>query len=150
MDGVLMVTNKKININRWVFQAAVIAFVVLWTMTGLEKLIGFGEFQDAIQNQTLPVGISRKLAPLIVFLELLFVPFLLFRKTQKWGLLLSILLMTVFSTYIGLVWMGAFPRVPCSCAGFIESMSWSQHLLFNLTFILLGTLGLMMKIEVES
>lgn len=81
MDGVLMVTNKKINTNWWAFQAAVIAFVVLWTMTGLEKLIGFGEFQDAMQNQTLPVGISRKLAPLIVVLELLFVPFLLFRKT---------------------------------------------------------------------
>ena len=45
--------------------------------------------------------------------------------------------MTIFTLYIG--YMVAFvPKLPCSCGGIIQKMSWNQHLIFNVGFILLG------------
>ncbi|MBD8490069.1 hypothetical protein IFO69_15030 [Echinicola sp. CAU 1574] len=121
----------------------VIAFLVLWTYTGLEKLMDYDGFRQSIMNQVFPEAWAEMMPPLLISVELLLAIMLLMPATRKPGLLLSLLLMTVFSTYIGLVWMGAFPRVPCSCAGFLEAMSWEGHLVFNGVFMVLGGYGVL-------
>ncbi|UCS95045.1 hypothetical protein KZP23_08555 [Echinicola marina] len=125
------------------YMVTVILFILLWAYTGMEKLVGYNGFLQAMQNQTIPLAWARKLAYIILIVELVLTLMLMVRNTRKLGLLLSTLLITVFTTYIGLVWIGAFPRVPCSCAGFIESMSWEGHFLFNVGFIVLGVFGVM-------
>jgi hypothetical protein len=30
------------------------------------------------------------------------------------------------------------PELPCSCGGILQSMNWTQHLIFNIFFTLLG------------
>ncbi|WP_186758552.1 MauE/DoxX family redox-associated membrane protein [Echinicola salinicaeni] len=120
-----------------------IIFILLWTYTGLEKLINWEATYKAFHNQPFPPELTEILAYSIPVTELLLVLILLIPQSRKLGLLLSTLLMTVFTTYIGLVWVGAFPRIPCTCAGFIESMSWEGHLIFNGLFIALGIIGVM-------
>ncbi|UCS93220.1 hypothetical protein KZP23_21640 [Echinicola marina] len=118
-------------------------FILLWTYTGLEKLINWDTTYNAFHNQPFPSKLAEILVYSIPVTELLLVLILLIPQSRKPGLLLSTLLMTVFTTYIGLVWMGAFPRVPCTCAGFIESMSWEGHFLFNMALIVLGVVGVL-------
>ncbi|WP_225444092.1 MauE/DoxX family redox-associated membrane protein [Echinicola arenosa] len=131
------------NYSSWLYLASSMLFVALWTFTGIEKLLGFSAFQQAMMNQTIPVVWAKLLAPIIIIAELGLALLLVFKTTKRLGMLFSSLLMTVFTTYIGLVWMGAFPRIPCSCAGFIESMGWEGHFLFNVGFIVLGMFGVM-------
>jgi hypothetical protein len=50
------------------------------------------------------------------------------------GLYLSFALMTLFSVYI-LVITNYSSNVPCSCGGILEKMTWNQHLIFNLAFL---------------
>ncbi|GAB3654938.1 hypothetical protein GCM10028791_25890 [Echinicola sediminis] len=102
----------------------------------------FGEFQQAMMNQPLPQEWAKVLAPIIIIAELGFAVMLVLKTTRKLGLIFSTLLMTVFTTYIGLVWTGAFERIPCSCAGFMEAMSWEEHLAFNGVFIVIGVYGI--------
>ena len=57
----------------------------------------------------------------------------------------SSLVLTVFTTYVGLIWVGAFPRVPCSCAGILESLGWAEH--FGLNLICIGIAAIGLKLE---
>ncbi|MCH7411747.1 DoxX family membrane protein [Belliella sp. DSM 111904] len=97
----------------------VIAFLVslLWTYTGLDKLLNWKKSWNAFHNQTFPSELADSLAYAVPIIELILALMLVFHLTRWWGMIGSLLLMTIFNTYVGLVWQGAFPRVPCNCAG---------------------------------
>ncbi|MBN7817770.1 MauE/DoxX family redox-associated membrane protein [Algoriphagus pacificus] len=116
--------------------------ILLWTYTGLDKLIRFEGSKKAFLNQPMPNELEEILAFAVPGIELLLALLLLFSVTRWWGYLGSILLLTVFATYVGLIWVGAFPRVPCNCAGILESLGWGEHFVLNLGFIGVGVWGL--------
>lgn len=119
-----------------------LTLIMIWTYTGLEKLIRFEQSRIAFLNQPMPNWLEEYLSFLIPGIELLIAVFLLFSITRWWAYLGSVLLLTVFITYVGLIWVGAFPRVPCNCAGIIESLGWAEHFFLNLMLIGLAVLGL--------
>ena len=125
--------------------------ILLWTYTGLDKLIQFEASRKAFHNQTFPSELAEVLAFVIPVSELLLALLLLFSITRWWGYLGSILLLTVFTTYVGLIWVGAFPRVPCNCAGILESLGWAEHFFLNLGFFMVAVWGLRsLEFKVES
>ena len=111
------------------------ALILLWTYTGSDKLIRWEDSRNAFHNQTFPSELAEVLTYVIPITELLIALLLLFSVTRWWGYLSSILLLTVFTTYVGLIWVGAFPRVPCNCAGILNSLGWAEHFFLNLGFI---------------
>ena len=119
--------------------------IFMWAYTGLEKLIRFENSRKAFLNQPMPQELEEILAYVIPGVELLLALLLLFSVTRWWGYLGSALLLTIFITYVGLIWVGAFPRVPCNCAGIIESMGWAEHFVLNLGLIGVAVWG--MRIE---
>lgn len=125
------------------FVATILIF--LWTYTGLDKLIRFTESRKAFLNQPIPNEIEEVLAYAIPGVELLLALLLLFSVTRWWGYLGSALLLTVFITYVGLIWVGAFPRVPCNCAGIIDNMGWEAHFWMNLGLIGVAVWGILVE-----
>lgn len=119
-----------------------IPLILLWTYTGLDKLMRFKESRNSFHNQTFPVELAEVLTYAVPIVELLVALLLLFSVTRWWGYIGSILLLTVFITYVGLIWVGAFPRVPCNCAGILESLGWAEHFWMNLGFIGLAVWGI--------
>ena len=119
--------------------------IFMWAYTGLEKLIRFENSRKAFLNQPMPQELEEILAYVIPGVELLLALLLLFSVTRWWGYLGSALLLTIFITYVGLIWVGAFPRVPCNCAGIIESLGWAEHFVLNLGLIGVAVWG--MRIE---
>lgn len=116
--------------------------IILWTYTGLDKLIRWNVSRKAFLNQTFPGELAEVLAFAIPFIELLLALLLLFSATRWWGYMGSMLLLTVFTTYVGLIWVGAFPRVPCNCAGILESLGWAEHFVLNMICIGVAVWGL--------
>ncbi|SFT96293.1 DoxX-like family protein [Algoriphagus locisalis] len=122
-----------------------ILLILVWTYTGLDKLIRWEASRKAFHNQTFPSELAEILAYAVPITELLIASLLLFSVSRWWGYLSSILLLTVFTTYVGLIWVGAFPRVPCNCAGILESMGWESHFWMNLGFIGVAVWGLVVN-----
>jgi hypothetical protein len=120
-------------------------FILLWTYTGLDKLVRFEESRKAFHNQTFPPELAEALSYLVPGVELLLASLLLFSVTRWWGYLGSVLLLTVFTTYVGLIWVGAFPRVPCNCAGILESLGWAEHFWMNLGLIGVALVGIWLE-----
>ena len=134
---------KKLSaMKRLVSYTPQLVLVLIWTYTGMDKLIQFESSRKAFLNQTFPSELAEVLAYSVPLLELLLALLLLFSVTRWWGYLGSILLFTVFTTYVGLIWVGAFPRVPCNCAGILESMGWAEHFILNVVCIGVAVWGL--------
>jgi uncharacterized membrane protein YphA (DoxX/SURF4 family) len=114
----------------------------LWTYTGLDKLIRFEQSRKAFHNQTFPPELAEILSYAVPIAEILLAILLVWSISRWWGYLGSLLLLTVFLSYVGLIWVGAFPRVPCNCAGLLDSMGWGSHMILNLSLIILAIGGL--------
>lgn len=116
--------------------------ILIFSYTGLDKLIRWKASWGAFHNQTFPPELADVLAYVVPISELVIALLLLFSATRWWGLLAGTLLLSVFTTYVGLIWVGAFPRVPCNCAGILESLGWAEHFVLNLFLIGIAVYGL--------
>src|SRR5690606_30720407 len=75
-------------------------------------------------------------------IEITLAMLLLFRRWRLQALYLSLTLMTSFSAYI--VAITRFSEyIPCSCGGVLEKMSWDQHLLFNIGFVIITVIAIL-------
>ncbi|MFW0717797.1 MauE/DoxX family redox-associated membrane protein [Pedobacter sp. N23S346] len=126
------------------------AFILLWIYTAGSKLINFGTYRLEMQHQVFSSEISAMLIYIVPTFELLAVILLLFQKTNKIGLMLSLLLIAAFTGYICLITIGYFPKVPCSCGGVIRSLGWKGHFIFNLAFLILAIFALYIETKREA
>ena len=131
----------------------VIAFllIVLFTAAALSKLIAYHAFYVQLHATPLLKSFAGILAWLLPATELYAVILLLIPSRQKTGMILSLILMLLFSLYISLMLLFA-DKLPYSCGGVIQMLTWPQHLLFNIAFTLLSVLGIFLirNREIES
>lgn len=115
--------------------------IFLWTYAAASKLFNYEQSRMQMMNQIFPAIINQILLWAVPVSELLIAGLLLFTRWRKLGLLLSSVLLVLFSIYIILVMNNAFARIPCSCGGIISKLSWGQHLVFNGLFLTLSLSG---------
>ncbi len=110
--------------------------IFLFTYTGISKIIDHVAFESNILQLPVIRNLAMGISWLIPFVELLIVALLLTNNYRNIGLLLSLLLMVVFTVYIA--YMVLFiPHLPCSCGGVLQQLTWINHFLFNSAFIIL-------------
>lgn len=112
-------------------------FILLFVYTATSKLIAHNTFLIALSESPLK-GFGMPLISWLVPIAELLIAILLFTpRFRKFGLIGSLILMTLFTFYI--VYMLLFsPHLPCSCGGLISKLSWQQHLWLNVFLTLLA------------
>src|ERR1700754_3404153 len=119
-------------------QIIVTLIVMMFLYASFSKYFDFAGFKRAMGQQPFPSWLSMILAWIIRPVEILICIFLFNNKTLRKGLQGTVLLMSMFTLYIGAILFHFFPRVPCSCGGVIRLLSWGQHLIFNMFFIIIA------------
>jgi len=132
--------NKQFNI----FQILTSILILLWSYTTISKLSNLGRFANEMHNQSFDADFANLLIRAVPFVEICTIILLLFNKSKMFGLACSLILLTVFTIYIILVLFNFYDHVPCSCGGVLRSMTWNTHLWFNLFFIFLNVLALLL------
>lgn len=117
-------------------------FILLFTYAAASKLLDFGRFRSQLYLQPFPHSLSDLLAYLIPATELLLALLLCFNRSRFAGLVLSTILMGLFAGYISYLLLSYQGKLPCSCGGILEHMSWTAHLAFNWAFVLIGITGI--------
>lgn len=130
--------------NKKIFELACWLLTVLWIYAATSKLLDFETFKGEMLNQVFPKLMAEALVRIIPATELIVTALLINPRTQRRGLYGSLFLLTLFSIYIAIVMTGVMGRIPCSCGGILEKMSWGQHLIFNLSFIALTLTALLL------
>lgn len=120
-------------------------FIAMFLYAAVSKLADYGNAYLKMLNQPFDDKYAAFLTwavPLVeIGISLLLIP----EKTRNTGLYAATGLMAVFTGYVSFVLSGYYPGgVPCSCGGFISRMNWSQHLYFNIAFVVLGITGIVL------
>ncbi|WP_225586955.1 MauE/DoxX family redox-associated membrane protein [Algoriphagus sp. Y33] len=114
----------------------------VFTYTAVSKVYDWSGTQMAMYNQVFPIGMAEILLYVLPVVELGVAVLLLVPGWRKTGLLLSMVLLSLFTGYVALVWLGFTERVPCSCGGVLSSLGWGEHLVFNLVCLGVAVWGL--------
>lgn len=129
--------------RKLIVDAAVFIYILLFVYAALTKLLEYQKFAIQIGQSPMLTDYATLLAWAIPFLELAISALLIIPFTRFVGLHAAFGMMVMFTTYIILASRFS-DYVPCSCGGVLESMTWTQHLFFNVLISLLGLAAIML------
>ncbi len=127
------------------WEGIALVVMVLFAYTSISKWYDWGGTQNAMYNQVFPEWMATLLLYGLPVLELSLAILLLIPKTRLISLWACLICLIGFTGYIGLVLTDVFGRIPCSCGGVISSLGWEAHFLFNLGFVALAIIGILVK-----
>jgi len=118
-------------------------YIGMYVYAAVAKLITHQVFVAQLNHQPVGQNYSDFLSWGLPVAEILIAVLIAF--TKRIGIYFATGLMTIFTTYIVLVQLKFFDSIPCSCGGIISQLTWTQHLFFNLTFLLIGTIAIYLQ-----
>lgn len=134
-------------LKHYIIEIGIYLYVLLFVYAAVSKLINHHQFYNDLRNSIVfgdPI-VSEIISWGVPVLELVAALLLVIPKYNKMGLYMALILMIGFTLYIGgtlLMNELGVAELPCSCGGVISQLSWQQHLLFNIFFVLLGIMGI--------
>ena len=131
--------KQKVTIELIVF-----LLILLFVYAATSKLWEYNAFIIQLGNLPFLKPFAGIIARLIPTIELGIALMLTVKSTRFYGLLTSLFLLIVFTGYIAGMLLSGSP-LSCSCGGIIRELSWGQHLIFNLFFILASIAGIAME-----
>lgn len=128
--------------------------MLLFIYSGSVKLLDFRTSRGEMLNQPFPHWLAIFFAYAIPIAELSIVIVLIvgaigYEKIRTWGLKASFVLMSLFSGYALAILLHLFPRIPCSCGGIIHKLSWGQHLILSLFFVVISLAAIVWRRYLE-
>ncbi|WP_162996383.1 MauE/DoxX family redox-associated membrane protein [Mucilaginibacter celer] len=139
--------NHKEKIGREIIN---VLLIFLWVYAAFSKAINYHSFIWQIRNQELWPTLKELVVKTLIPIELITALLLLIPGMRRTGLLISALLLAVFTIYIALVILHFFPRTPCSCGGILERIGWKTHFFFNVGCLILNIASLTPEKERRS
>lgn len=140
----LPATSKSIFLN-----SICLLYILLFVYAAVSKLLDFENFQVQLGQSPLLSAFAWWVSRLIPAIELGIVVLLAFPKWRNLGLFASLILMTLFTSYIFIV-LHFSSFIPCSCGGILEKMGWNTHLVFNIVFVALAVLASVWQRQVST
>lgn len=116
-------------------------FILLFVYTATSKFLDFYSFKSVLKDSPLIRNMSTFVAWGLPLVEIVIALLLFFIKTRRIGLWSSLLIMILFTVYLG--YMIYFtPHLPCNCGGVLKEMTWKQHFVFNIFFSALAAFAI--------
>ncbi|MGH2564242.1 MAG: MauE/DoxX family redox-associated membrane protein [Ginsengibacter sp.] len=116
---------------------------LLFAYAALSKLLDYKAFHAQIIHSPVTRLLSSTIW-ILPFAEIIIALLLTFSGTRKYGLYTSLVLLSVFTSYI--IYMLVFAKhLPCSCGGVLKQLSWRQHIWFNAFFLLVAATGIVLE-----
>ena len=112
-------------------------YVLLFVYAAVSKLLDYENFQVQLGQSPLLSAFAGYVAFLVPIMEILCSILLLNVVSRRVGFYLSFALMVMFTLYIYII-LNHTSFTPCSCGGILEELSWNEHIVFNLFFVLLA------------
>ncbi|MGB8193078.1 MAG: MauE/DoxX family redox-associated membrane protein [Chitinophagaceae bacterium] len=117
-------------------------FILLFIYAAFSKLFDYGQFAMQLRQSPMLAAFAGWVAWLVPASEIIISIMLLIPQVRLKALYASFTLMLIFSAYIFILTRFS-DHVPCSCGGILEKFNWNQHLLFNIFFVALGIIGVL-------
>lgn len=124
-------------------------YMLLFTYAAISKILDFQNFKVQIGQSPLLSAFAGSISWLVPLVELVIVIMFLFTRFRLMALFASFSLMVMFTAYIFII-LNYSSFVPCSCGGILEKLEWKEHLVFNIAFIILSIIGILIERNAAS
>ncbi len=125
-----------------------VLFIILFLYTGINKMMDNIVFREQIATSPLLTPIAPWIAIFLPKSEIIIAISLFIPRFRLKGLYASFVLMVLFLLYV--LYIFAFnERLPCSCGGVLQQLSWKGHIMFNSFFIVLAIIGIKMERRIK-
>ena len=119
-------------------------YVILFMYATTSKLLDFENFQIQIGQSPVLSAFANWISIIVPLSEVIISILLLIPKLRLVGLYAAYSLMALFTTYIYTI-LNYSDFIPCSCGGVLEKLSWNQHFIFNISFMVLAVIAIIIK-----
>lgn len=118
-------------------------FIILFGYAGGTKLLEYQKFTIQIGQSPLLTNYAGVIAWLVPLVEILIVGLLMIPRLRLIALYASFTMMVIFTAYIIAILNFSY-HIPCSCGGVLAALGWQEHLIFNIAFVLLACIGIIL------
>jgi hypothetical protein len=115
-------------------------FIFLFLYAAASKLLDFETFTVQLAQSPLLSAYAGFIAWAVPGIEILIACLLIIERFRLFALYAAFTLMVMFTAYIFII-LNFSDFVPCSCGGVLEKLSWTQHLFFNIFFMILAAVA---------
>src|ERR1700744_5225592 len=122
--------------NKAIIEIITVLYIILFLYTAASKLLDYTLFSEQISSTDILAPIAKYIAIIVPLAEIGAVALLVLPGHRLKGLYSCLILMAIFTCYIIYIFE-TNEKLPCSCGGIIQLLSWKQHLYCNSAFILL-------------
>ncbi|WP_045079491.1 MauE/DoxX family redox-associated membrane protein [Aequorivita vladivostokensis] len=136
-----MIFNKKYR--EFTVNVISLLFIVLFVYAAMSKLLDFETFQIQLAQAPLLSAYAGMVSVLVPSIEILLAVLLIIPRFRLAALIGCFGLMVMFTAYIVII-LNFSDFVPCSCGGVLEKLSWTEHLFFNISFIILAVVAILL------
>ena len=119
-------------------------YMMLFVYAATSKLLDFENFQVQLGQSPLLSAYAHFVSYAVPTFELLICCLLIIPRFRIIGLFAAYGLMVMFTAYIYII-LNYSSFIPCSCGGILEDLSWNQHIFFNIVFIILAIIGVLVN-----
>lgn len=123
--------------------------ILLFVYAASSKLLDFPKFEVQVSQSPLLTPIAAIVAWSIPIVELIVSMLLAIPRSRAMGLYGAFTLMVMFTAYIAAI-LQMDDNIPCSCGGVLEKMGWTEHLIFNIAFLVLALTGIILETKVHD
>jgi len=118
----------------------------LFVYAAISKLLDYRTFQVQLSQSPFITHYAGFISWLLPVAELFTAIFLAFARLRLIALYASLFLLTLFTSYL-IAMLNFSYYVPCSCGGILSSLSWKQHIILNIFFIVMSLAGIVLCIK---
>ncbi len=132
------------NRNKYyITETICLLFILLFIYASASKLMDFQHFRIQLGQSPLLSAFAEQISVIVPLSEIIICVLLLIPRYKAAGLFAAYGLMVMFTAYIFII-LNYTSFVPCSCGGVLEKLGWQSHLVFNLFFVFLAVLGIVL------
>lgn len=132
-----------ITIKIIILDTICLLFALLFMYAAASKLFDFENFRIQLGQSPLLSAFANWISITVPVSELTITVVLFLRSFRLIGLYAAYMLMIMFTVYIYII-LNFSAFVPCSCGGILEKMTWEEHLIFNICFVILAIIGIIL------
>lgn len=135
--------NTGASYRRLVIEIACFFFALLFVYAATAKILEFENFEVQVGQSPVLSTLAKYIVVLVPLLEYLIAILLYINKLRIYALYGAFCLMAMFTAYIFII-LNYADYIPCSCGGILESLGWTEHLIFNLFCVILAATAILL------
>jgi hypothetical protein len=116
-------------------------FILLFVYTAINKFLALKDLKSVLKHFPLIGSFPQVIAWGLPVSESIIALLLFIPRTKFSGLYGSLAMMTAFTIYLGYM-LVVTPKLPCTCGGMLQKLSWPQHFIFNIFFVFLAIVAI--------